>query len=98
MGRILNLKTLNNDKVQITLEVSKQDAEKLKGKMDKMHLFSEENLEMTARLVQRGKKESTKYFLLPKDHKKGILVSNEIKCNVIETQTKKIFIFSTNKY
>ncbi len=98
MSKILSLKTMSNDKIQITLEVSKIEAERLKGRMEKMHLFSEENLEMHARLVQRGKKDSTKYFLLPKEHKSRILVSNDIACTVIETKTKKLFVFSTNKY
>lgn len=98
MGKVTNLKTINDDKVMITLELSEKEALWLKGNLDKMHLFSEHNLDHTTRLVQRGTRDSTKYFLLPKDFRKGILLSNSIKCNRIETKTKYIFLFAVNKY
>ncbi|MCA9496247.1 MAG: hypothetical protein KC589_04865 [Nanoarchaeota archaeon] len=98
MGKVTNLKTVSGDKVTITLELSEKEALWLKGNLDKMHLFSENNLEYTTRLVQRGTRDSTKYFLLPKDFRKGILLSNAIKCNRIETKTKYIFLFAVNKY
>ena len=98
MGKISGLKTISEDKVLVTLELSQSETLWLKGNLDNVHLFSENNLEYETRLVQRGKKESTKYFLMPKDFRKGVMLSNSIKCNKIETKTKCIFIFSVNKY
>ncbi len=98
MGKISSLKTISDDKNIITLELSSQETVWIKGNMEKMHLFSENNLEYETRLVQRGKKESTKYFLMPKEFRKGIIPSNSIPCNRIETKTKYIFIFAVNKY
>ena len=98
MGKITNLKTSPNDKVTITLELTQKEAMWLKGNLENIHIFSENNLEYTTRLVQRGKRESTKYFLIPKDLRKKIMISNSIKCNMIETNTKCVYVFSTNKY
>lgn len=98
MGKITNIKTMSNDKCQVTLELTQKEIQWLKGNMEKMHLFSEENLDCETRLVQRGKRESTKYFLMPKDFRKGALPSNSIPCTRIETKTKFIFIFAANKY
>lgn len=98
MGKISSLKTVSDDKNIVTLELTSQETVWLKGNMDKMHLFSENNLECETRLVQRGKKESTKYFLMPKEFRKGILPSSSIQCNRMETKTKYIFIFAVNKY
>lgn len=98
MGKISSLKTVSDDKNIVTLELTSQETVWLKGNMDKMHLFSEYNLEYETRLVQRGKKESTKYFLMPKEFRKGIIPSSSIECNRIETKTKYIFIFAVNKY
>ncbi len=98
MGKISSLKTVSEDKVVVTLELSSNETVWLKGNLDKMHLFSESNLEYETRLVQRGKKESTKYFLMPKEFRKGILPSSSIQCNRIETKTKYIFVFAVNKY
>ncbi len=98
MGKISSLKTISDDKVVVTLELSSNESVWLKGNLEKMHLFSENNLEYKTRLVQRGKKESTKYFLMPKEFRKGVVPSNSIECNKIETKTKNIFIFAVNKY
>jgi hypothetical protein len=98
MGKILTLKTQSNEKINITLELSAQEVLWLKGNLEKMHLFSENNLEESTRLVQRGKRESTKYFLLPRNFRKGVMPSNDVPCTKIETKTRHIFIFGVNKY
>lgn len=67
MGRILNLKSQSDEKINVTLELTTKEILWLKGNLDKMPLFSENNLEFELRLVQRGRRESTKYFLLPKE-------------------------------
>lgn len=98
MSKIISIKRINDDKIQATLELSSKEYELLSGKLEKMHLFSENNLEYNTRLVQRGKRESTKYLLMPKDLRTGVGPSNNVSCNKIETKTKNIFVFSVNKY
>ncbi|MFW5704833.1 MAG: hypothetical protein ACOCXG_03230 [Nanoarchaeota archaeon] len=98
MGKILNLKSVSDDKVNITLELTQKEVQWLQGNLDKMHLFSENNLDTETRLVQRGKRESTKYILLPREFRSGVIPSNSIPCTKIETKTKNIFIFAANKY
>ena len=98
MGKILNLKSINDEKVQVTLELSQKEVLWLKGNLEKMHLFSENNLDCETRLVQRGKRESTKYFLMPKEFRKGVVPSNSVMCTKIDTKTKHIFIFAVQKY
>lgn len=98
MGKISSVKTINDEKVTMTLELTQKEALWLKGNLDKMHVFSENNLEFETRLVQRGKRESTKYFLMPKEFRKGIIPSNSVKCNKIETTTKNLFIFAVDKF
>lgn len=98
MGKILNLKTINDEKVNVTLELSAKEYEFLRGSLDKMFLFSENNLKYETRLVQRGKKESTKYFLMPREFRKNTIPSNNVKCNMIDTKTRQIFILSLNKF
>lgn len=98
MGNIVSLKSINNEKVEVKLEVTQKEMLWLKGNLDKMYLFSENNLDMETRLVQRGKRESTKYFLMPKEFRKNILISNSVKCTMIDSKTKQFFIFAVNKY
>ena len=98
MGKISGLKAINDEKVLVNLELTTRELGWLKGNMNKMHLFSETNLEHETRLIRRGKRESTKYFLLPKELRKGVLANNNVACNKIETKTKHIFVFSVPKY
>ena len=94
MGKIINLKTVSEEKVFLTLELTQNEILKLKGSLDKMHLFSEENFDITTRLVQRGKRDSTKYILIPKEFRKIVVPSNNIKCDVIKTKNKNLLIFA----
>lgn len=98
MGKILKIQNKSDEKVEVTLELSQKEVVWLRGNMDKMHLFSEDNLDFTTRLVQRGKRESTKYFLMPKEFRGSVMTSNNIPCTRIETKTKYLYIFSANKY
>lgn len=98
MGKILGLNTLGANKVVVKLELTNEEALWLKGNMEKVHMFSEENLNISTRLVQRGKRESTKYFLLPRELRKDVGSSQEVLCNKIVTKTKDIFIFEVKKY
>jgi len=98
MGKILGLNTTNNDKVTIKLELTQEEALRLRGNMEKVHIFSEKTLDNTSRLVQRGKRESTKYFLVPRELRDGIGKNQEVNCSRIETKTKDIFIFEVKKF
>lgn len=98
MGNITSLKSINSEKVEVKLELTQKEMLWLKGNLEKMHIFSENNLDMETRLVQRGKRESTKYFLMPKEFRKNVIISNSVKCTMIESKNKQIFIFAVNKY
>lgn len=98
MGRITNIKSLNEEKVNVTLEFSQKEVLWLKGNLESMHLFSDNNLDVDTRLVQRGKRESTKYILVPKEFRKDTKPSNNLRCAKIETKTKNFLIFSIDKY
>lgn len=97
MARILELKNTNDKKVLANVELSQDEYNFLKGNIENIHVFSENNLIKLSRLVQRGKKESTKYFLLPKILREDIIPTNNVKCNKIETSKKKLFIFEIEK-
>ncbi len=98
MGKILGLKTVNDEKVLVNLELTSKEVLWLKGNLEDMHIFSENNLEYETRLIKRGKRESTKYFLLPKELRDDIMPSNNVSCNKIKTKTKEILIFSVPIY
>ena len=97
MGKILQLKNKNPETVEVTLELSQKEIEKLAGNMDKMHLFSENCLSLETKVVQRGKRESTKYFLMPKEFRKDIKAAGITNCSKIETKKRNIYVFAVDK-
>ena len=98
MGKIEDIKKLEDQRIFLNLEISTMQLSWLKGHLAKMHVFSENNLEHQTRLIKRGKRESTKYFLLPKGLRDGVIPSANVNCNKIETNDRHIFIFAVPKY
>jgi hypothetical protein len=97
MGKIEEIKKINDD-VILNVKTDNKQLHWLRGQLVKMHVFSENNLEYQTRLIKRGKRESTKYFLLPKGLRDGVIPSGYVDCNKIETKDRHIFIFSVPKY
>ncbi len=98
MGKLSSVRSINETKVAVSLEISPRELSWLKGNVENLHLFSESNLQYDSRVVQRGKKDSSKYFLMPKELRKELIVNGPIKCNRIETPSKDIYIFALDKY
>lgn len=65
--------------------------------MNFAHIFSENNLDYDTKLVQRGKRESSKYFLMPKALRENLLLGSNVTCNKIETLKRDIYIFAIDR-
>ena len=98
MGDILNILNKSDDKVEVTLTIDREYLKNLKGNLDKLHLFSENVLEYDSKLVSRGKDESTKYLLIPKEINYDVFARDDVNYGVIEKEDKYLFIFSVNKF
>ena len=97
MGTILNAKLKEDGKVIYEILVDREEALRLKGNMENIHLFSEEATTRKSRISLRGKNEATKYFLIPKDMRENINEKKDVLCQKIEGKYKDIFIFIVNK-
>ncbi len=98
MGEILNILNKSDDKVEVTLSMDREYFKKLRGNLDKIHLFSEHVLENESKLVSRGKDDSTKYLLIPKEINAEVFAREDVNYSVIEEDDKYLFIFSVNKF
>ena len=74
-----------------------EEAKQLRGNMANIHLFTENVLDMKTNISQRGKNESTKYFLIPKEARSGLVYDAKITCQRIDTSAKPFFVFAINK-
>jgi len=97
MGTILSTKMTKDDKVVFEIEMDYEDSLKLKGHIKNIHVFSEDAAEIRTNLSQRGTNEATKYFLIPRELRDGLDFSKDVKCQKIETDTRKVFIFVVDK-
>lgn len=97
MGEIVGSKLRNDGKVVFSLVLNKEEARQLEGNMDKIHIFSENVVDIQTNLAQRGKNGSTKYFLIPTKLRKDLILKNEVMCQRMDTSTKTIFIYIIDK-
>lgn len=65
MGKIIKTKNISPSKSIIHLELTKKEAQKLKGHCKKIHLFSEDLCLHYAKIIERGAKKSAKYVSIP---------------------------------
>jgi hypothetical protein len=97
MGTILGTKMTKDNKVVFEVEMDYEDSLNLKGHVKNIHIFSEDASEIRTNLSQRGAKEATKYFLIPRKLRDDLSFSKSVKCQSIETETRKIFVFVVDK-
>lgn len=97
MGTILSTRMTKDDTVIFEVEMDYNDSLRLKGHVKNVHVFSEDAAEIRTNLSQRGTNEATKYFLIPRELRENLNFSKNVKCQKIETETRKIFVFVVDK-
>jgi len=97
MGSILSSKTTKEGKIIYEVAMDYEESLQLKGHIKKVYLFSEDASDLKTNLSGRGRNETTKYFLIPRDLRKNIKFGDKVKCQKIETQSKIIFIYVVDK-
>ncbi len=96
MGKIINSRK-EKDKVISEIMNDYDEYLQLKGHLDDVYLFTDHVDGIEANISQRGKNEATKYFLIPKSLRKGLVFNNKISCQKIELKEKIIFIYIIDK-
>ena len=96
MGKIISSRK-QKDKVITEIMFDYEEHLQLKGHLDDVHLFTEHVAEVQTNISQRGKNEATKYFLIPRQFRKGFKFNNAISCQRFDTENKVFFIYVVNK-
>ncbi len=97
MGTILSTRMKDDGKVVFEVVIDYNESVQLRGYMDNIHIFSENIADVETNISQRGKNEATKYFLIPKELRKGLKFTAKTTCQKIDTKTKTIFIYVVDK-
>ena len=98
MATIISSKRQNEDG-KVILEVASDYDEflQLRGHLDDIHLFTEKVAEVKTNISQRGKNEATKYFLIPRQFRKGFKFNNTTSCQRIDLGNKVVFLYVVDK-
>lgn len=96
MGSIISSRREAN-KVVVEASLDHEELVQLKGEIDNVHLFSEKIADLQTNISQRGKNEATKYFLIPRNLRKDLNISEPVSCQRINTPDKAIFVYVVNK-
>ena len=97
MGNIISSK-IQKDKIIYEIALTHEEALQLKGHTDNICLFTENVAEIRTNISQRGKNEATKYFLIPRELRKGLDFRSPVSCQKFETNDKTIFIYVLDKF
>lgn len=97
MGEIISSK-VSKDKIIYEIALTHDEALYLKGHFNNIHLFTENVAEIRTNISQRGKNEATKYFLIPRELRKGLDFHCPVSCQKFETHDKTIFIYVLDKF
>lgn len=69
----------------------------LRGHLDNIRLFSENASQIQTNISQRGRNYATKYFLIPRQFRKGFKFNNVTSCQKLDFDDKVIFVYVINK-
>ncbi|MBD3249290.1 hypothetical protein GF336_04560 [Candidatus Woesearchaeota archaeon] len=97
MGTILSSKTTKEGDIVYEILVDYEESLQLKGRVKNVHVFSEDVADIKTNLSGRGKNEATKYFLIPTSLRKNIKLTDKVKCQKLETESKNIFVYVVDK-
>ncbi|MCK4589866.1 MAG: hypothetical protein KAT77_05450 [Nanoarchaeota archaeon] len=97
MGNIISSK-INKDKIVYEIALTPDEALQLKGHVNNIYLFTENVAEIRTNISQRGKNAATKYFLIPRELRKGLDFRSSVSCQKFETKEKTIFIYVLDKF
>ena len=97
MGEIRCIRKGKSGNFIVEVEMESSEITKLKGFLTNVHLFSEDSPDILTRLSQRGIREATKYFLVPKELRKNFNLEGDVHCQRLEFGDNIFFIYCVKK-
>ena len=96
MGTIISSKK-DGDNVIVEVLTDYDEFLQLKGHLNDIRLIAENTAEVQTNISQRGKNAATKYFLIPRQFRKGFKFDNTTSCQRLDFKNKVLFIYVVNK-
>jgi len=96
MGTIISSKK-DGDDVIVEVLTAYNEFLQLKGHLNDVYLITKNVAEVQTNISQRGKNEATKYFLIPRQFRKGFKFNNTTSCQRLDFKDKVMFVYIIDK-
>ena len=100
MGEIISTRLAENGKVILEVHLPYDEALKLRGHMDGVHIFAGSHAEAKSKISSRGRGVGTTYLLIPRDIRErlaGRVSSPDANCEMVENAASVYLIFQFEK-
>ena len=81
------------DSVIMEIKSDYEEFLQLRGYLDNIHFFTSNISEIKSNISQRGRNEATKYFLIPRQFRRGFKFNNTTSCQRLDFDDKVIFVY-----
>ena len=93
MGLIVSTKRHSQEQVLVELLVNNSEIRQLRGEHNDIYVFSERTTNTPSRVSLRGKNDATKYFLIPKQLRKELVINGKVSCQRLQSDGRTIFVY-----
>lgn len=93
MGTIISTEKRDDDKINLTVAVTRREAINLKGEMDNVIVLADSNISKESKISKRGNKDATKYFLIPKEQREDLRPESVVHCQRLDVKGKTYFVY-----
>jgi len=87
----------DGNKVRVEVLSDYEEFLQLKGHLNDVYLFTDNTANIQTNISQRGKNEATKYFLIPRQFRRGFRFDNTTSCQRFDVKNKVIFMYVVDK-
>ena len=98
MAEITSSKINLDNKITYSISLDQQEALRLQGHLNNIHLIAEPTIDQPTNISCRGKNSATKYFIIPKKLRTELSFKEKTTCQRIDTKNKVIFIYLLDKF
>jgi len=97
MAEILAVKKQSDGKFLAHLSLDEKEHLRLQGHTSDIIIFSDKTSFVSTNMSQRGKNEATKYFLIPRQMRKGLVFNRKVSCQRIDKDNLVLFVYVIDK-
>ena len=101
MGRIIGIKRFfEGDKPNgflFELNLDSNEMLNIRGHYNDVFLFCDNVYDCILDVSTRGRKDSTKYFLVPTKFRKNVNLNDSVKCQILDCCDRRFFIYAVKK-